>query len=456
MFVDRFYLNCLSQASYLVGDEHSGQAVVIDPRRDVDDYVDAAAQRGVSITGVINTHFHADFVAGHLELAESVGAWIGYGARAETDYAIRRFAAGDRIDLGHLQLEVLQTPGHTWESISLVAHDDGHPTAVFTGDALFIDDIGRPDLAAAVGADPTELAHAQFHTIHQVLAKLPDDLVVHPAHGAGSACGKNISTELQSTIGEQKAVNWALRENDEDAFVQQLLSGQPAIPAYFRTDALLNREQRAVMTLPPRPGELVPGDVLELTEHGARIVDARDPADFARAHLAQAINVGLDGRFAETAGMIFGPEDRLIIIAPHGRQDEAAMRLGRVGLDRVSGYVDPQRVESELADHVVSGSRIAAESVDAVQSETGAVIVDVRNPGERAAGAIPESLHIPLADLPGRMDEIPGDRPAIVHCGSGWRSSVAASLLAAHGRRDVSDVLGGYEAWQATRQAQPA
>lgn len=456
MFVDRFYINCLSQASYLVGDEDSGEAIVIDPRRDIDDYLGAASARGVSIAGVINTHFHADFVAGHLELAESVGAWIGYGAGAETDYPIRRFSHGDRITLGSLDLEVLETPGHTWESISLLARDGGRPVAVFTGDALFIGDIGRPDLAAAVGADPTELARAQFHTIHEVLGALPDDVVVHPAHGAGSACGKNISTDLQSTIGEQRVVNWALREDDEDAFVEQLRSGQPAIPAYFRTDALLNREHRTVMTLPPRPTELAPAEVLELMNSGARVVDSRQPEEFARAHLLGAINVGLDGRFAETAGMIFDADDRLIVIAPDERHDEAAMRLGRVGLDRVAGYVDPHRIETELAGHMVAASRIAPEDLDSTQTRTGAAVVDVRNPGERANGTIPDSLHIPLAELPRRMDEIPGDRPAIIQCGSGWRSSVAASLLSAQGRDDISDLLGGYSAWQATQYAQPA
>lgn len=456
MFVDRFYLSCLSQASYLVGDETTGQAIVVDPRRDIADYTDAASARGVSIVGVINTHFHADFVAGHLELAEAVGAWIGYGTRAETDYPIRRLAAGDQISLGDVELEILDTPGHTWESISLVAHDRGRPAAVFTGDALFIGDIGRPDLAAAVGADPTELAHAQFHTIHDTLMQLPDDLVIYPAHGAGSACGKNISTALESTIGEQRFANWAMRQDDENVFVEQLLSGQPAIPAYFRTDALLNRERRSVMTLPVRPAELAPAKALDLQTAGGRILDARDPIDFAHSHLPAAINVGLDGRFAETAGMIFDPADGLIVIAPEGRQNEAAMRLGRVGLDHVLGYIDPRRVATELADQLIPASRIAAEDLDSVCTTTGATIVDVRNPGERAAGAIPESVHVPLAELPRRMDEVPRDRPAVIHCGSGWRSSVAASLLAANGRDNVSDVLGGYQAWQAIQHPQPA
>lgn len=251
MFVDQFYIECLSQASFLVGEEESGQAIVIDPRRDVDEFVEAARHRGVDIVGVINTHFHADFVAGHLELAERTGAWIGYGARADADYPICALKTGDVIGLGNLSLEVLETPGHTWESISLLARDHGRPVAVFTGDTLFNGDIGRPDLAASVGAIPSELAHAQYDSIHRVIAGLPDDLLIYPSHGAGSACGKNLSPELVSQLSYQKRSNWALLEKDEDKFVDTLTSGQPAIPQYFSTAAVLNRRSRPIMASAP-------------------------------------------------------------------------------------------------------------------------------------------------------------------------------------------------------------
>lgn len=447
MFVDQFYIDCLSQASYLVGDETSRQAVLIDPRRDIAEFVDAAADRGVTIVGVVNTHFHADFVAGHLELRDALGTWIAYGSAAETDYPIRRLADGETIRLGGLTLTALHTPGHTWESISLVAGDADTPVAVFTGDCLFVGDIGRPDLAAAVGADPIELAHAQFRSVQQVLGSLADDLVVYPAHGAGSSCGKNISTDLQSTIGGERVTNWAFLEQDETRFVDQLLSGQPAVPAYFGIDAMLNRQVRPVQVAPPRPRKLTATEALDRRDDGAHIIDTRDPEVFARSHLTGAINIGLDGRLAETAGMIFTPEHQLIIIAPDQRQDEAALRLGRIGLDAVVGYLDDQEAEAELPDLVTSTHRIDATEFDRARSATAPVIVDVRNSGELAAGVIPGSVHIPLAELPQRLAEIPADQPVIVHCGSGWRSSVASSLIAADGHDAVTDLRGGYQAW---------
>lgn len=241
MFVDQFYISCLSQASYLVGDESAGEAVVVDPRRDVEEYLDRARARGVRIVGILNTHFHADFVSGHHELQALTGAWIGFGALADPEYTIRRFTHRERLQLGDTALEILETPGHTWESICIAVHESRRVTAVFTGDTLLLGDVGRPDLAASVGADPVALAQAAFRSINETLLALPDDVTVYPAHGAGSACGRNLSTELQSTIGEQRLANPRLSEPDMNSFVADLLAGQPPIPRYFAANAMLNR-----------------------------------------------------------------------------------------------------------------------------------------------------------------------------------------------------------------------
>ncbi len=449
MILEQHYLQCLSHASYLVGDEASGQAVVVDPRRDVDVYLDAAAQHGLRIVGVVNTHFHADFVAGHLELAAATGAWIGYGHRAEADFDFRPLAAGDRISLGEVELEVLETPGHTWESISLVVreHPDAAPHAVLTGDSMFIGDVGRPDLAASAGTAPEDLARAMYHTVHEVLLQLPDETLVMPAHGAGSACGKNLSTDTVSTIGVQRATNESVQPMSEDEFVARVTAGQPAAPGYFTDDVRLNRSERPLLADAPLPA-LDAQAVRTLAAEGVTVVDSRSPEDFARGHLRGSCNVGIDGRFAETAGMVTRMGDRLLVVAEPGREQETRLRLSRIGQDDVVGYLaDPAAAfAGDLADLVVTGERVDAAALEAAR-DTDAVILDVRNPGEVEQGAVPGSVRIPLAQLAARHDELPTDRRIVVHCASGWRSSVAASLLRARGHDDVCDVEGGYQEW---------
>ncbi|WP_193081425.1 MBL fold metallo-hydrolase [Brevibacterium aurantiacum] len=450
MIVKQYYLGCLSHGSYLIGDETSGQAVVVDPRRDIAEYLADAKANNLTIIGVINTHFHADFVAGHLELADATGAWIGYGRRAETEYEIRTLSHGDKISLGLVELEILETPGHTWESISILVRehsDDATPEAVLTGDALFIGDVGRPDLAAAVGADPDELARALYASIHDVLMTLPDDVRVLPAHGAGSACGKNLSDELESTIGAQRMMNLSVQPMSEDEFVAMVRSGQPAIPGYFATDAVLNRKNRDLLDSSGALNALSVSDLQDAASRGALILDTRSPEDFSQGHLAGSLNVGLDGRFAETAGMVVSAEDEIVIIADPGREQEAAMRLGRIGFDRVTGYLStPAQAFAELGGIVQTGPRVDVETFD--QARTGDVtVVDVRNPGEVEDGAVPDSLRIPLAELVRRHEEIPAGRPILVHCAGGWRSSVGASVLRALGHANVKDLDGGYNAW---------
>ena len=453
----QYYLDCLSQASYLIGDEASGQAIVVDPRRDVSEYLADAAAHGLTIIGVINTHFHADFLAGHLELAAATGAWIGYGSRAEADYPIRHLVDRERITLGDVTLEVWETPGHTPESISVLVYEhaaDPVPYGVLTGDALFIGDVGRPDLLASLGVTADELGRMLYRSIGRLMT-LPDAVRVFPAHGAGSACGKNLSTERQSTIGEQRLTNYACRPMCEEDFVALVTAGQPPAPGYFVYDAVLNRRHHAALHTTPTPLDL--DETLARQAAGAVVLDAREPLDFAAGHLRGSLNVPADGRFAETAGTVVAPEQEIVLVAPQDREEELTVRLGRIGFDRVAGYLRaPEAAFLTAPDRVDRGSRITVRSLaTAMKGPVPPVLVDVRNAGELAAGAIFHARHIPLAELPRRLQEIPPQQPVVVYCASDYRSSVAASLLRHAGLRDVSDLLGGYAAWAQAQGSEP-
>ncbi|MFF8883745.1 MBL fold metallo-hydrolase [Streptomyces flaveolus] len=453
MFFAQYYLDCLSQASYMIADEQTGRAVVVDPRRDVSEYLADARAHGFTVVGVINTHFHADFVAGHLEMADETGAWIGYGARAETEYPVRHLAEGERIALGDVVLEVMETPGHTPESISVLVYEhaaDTVPYGVLTGDALFIGDVGRPDLLASVGVTAEELGGMLHDSVQNKLMGLPDEVRVFPAHGAGSACGKNLSTEKSSTIGEQRATNYACAPMDRDAFVALVTAGQSAAPGYFAYDAELNRKDRPRYDGGSSARPLSLDEFTALRSGGAVVVDTRDPQEFAAGHLRGAVNVPADGRFAEQAGSVLVPSDELLVMAPQNREEEVVTRLARIGFDHVVGYVrNPEDALRVLGDEVASASRVTAAHLrTALAGDHPPVVVDVRTCGEREAnGFIPEALHIPLSELPSRAAELPADRPLVLHCAGGHRSSIAASLLRHRGFGDVSDILGGWAAW---------
>jgi hydroxyacylglutathione hydrolase len=456
MILEQYYIECLSHASYLIGDETTGRAVVVDPRRDIGDYLADADSNGLTIEGVINTHFHADFVAGHLELAAATGAWIGMGEAALTDYPIRRLAHGEHIGLGEVDLEILSTPGHTWESISLLLRKSraAGPTAVLTGDALFIGDVGRPDLANLGEGSTTELARALYRSIHERLLTLPDQVIVMPAHGAGSSCGKNLSAELTSTIGEQRSNNPSVQPMTEDEFVALVTDGQPAAPSYFSVDAAINRRVRPALdrarTIPP----MNPARLGAALRDGVRVLDARSVDDFAAGHLRGSVNVGFDGRFAETAGMVTDIGETIALITYPGHEQHAAMRLARIGADDVVGYLSvggDGAFAPELRDLVRTAPRISAGELDGLLGQGAVALIDIRNPGERERGAIAGALHIPLAQLRARLSEVPAADPIVVHCASGWRSSVAASLLRERGFENVSDLGGGYHAWVRAR-----
>jgi hydroxyacylglutathione hydrolase len=452
MIFEQHYLDCLSQASYLIGDQTTGRAVVVDPRRDVDEYLRSAAEHGLRIELVIETHFHADFLSGHLELAEATGATIAYGDQAAPEFAARLLADGERISLGDVVLEIRSTPGHTPESISVVVFehaDDAVPFGVLTGDTLFIGDVGRPDLLTSVGVTAEELGTMLYRSVHDKLLTLPDDTKVFPGHGAGSACGKSLSTETSSTIGEQRRTNYALAPMGVDEFVAVVTDGQPSAPGYFAFDAGLNKRERPLLDEHAEVTSLTLAEVDALREDGAAIIDTRDASEFAAGHLRGSVNVGLGGRFAEYVGSIVDPATPVVLVVDPDGAVEARNRLARIGFDNVVGQLaDPLRTFVEHDEVVERSSRVSA--ADLAQRQRDGVplqVVDIRNDGEVRLGSIDGAAHIPLAELRRRLGELDATRPTVVFCAGGYRSSIAASLLASEGFDDVSDLLGGYAAY---------
>ncbi|MCP3853284.1 MAG: MBL fold metallo-hydrolase [Actinomycetia bacterium] len=444
MIFEQYELGCLSISSYLIGDETTGRAVVIDPQRDIGGYVDDAEARGLKIEAVILTHFHADYVSGHLELAEQAGAEIWFGEAAEADFPVHYATDAERLVLGDVVLEVWATPGHTPESISILVFpnsDDTTPWAVLTGDAIFVGDVGRPDLLGAIGITAQELGSQLYDSVHR-LAELPDEVRVYPGHSAGSACGKNLGSEPYSTIGDQKATNYALQPMPRQDFIDLVTAGQPAAPGYFLHDAITNRRDHATFDEKRHVPTLTKADADSQIKAGAVLVDTRSPADYAAGHLAGAVNVGLDGRFAETVGMVVSAETPIIVTGEPGAGHEAMVRLARIGFDEVVGDLgDLAGVMAAHPDQVVSTRRVAPAQVSA----DGVQLVDVRNPGETELGTFPGATIIPLAQLPGRLDELDKDQPVLAYCAGGWRSMVAVSYLASQGFGEVADVAGGYE-----------
>lgn len=452
MKFNQYYLECLSHASYLIGDETTGRAVVVDPQRDVAEYIADAEELGMTIELVIETHFHADFLSGHLELAEATGAKIVYSSVAQPEFDFMAVADGERYSLGDVQLEFRHTPGHTPESLSIVIYehaDDALPYGVLTGDTLFIGDVGRPDLLASIGFTREELADKLYDSLHDKLMPLPDTTRVYPAHGAGSACGKNLSTELWSTMGEQRRTNYALRASDKATFMEMVTEGQPPAPGYFVYNAILNRKDRDLLDETEMPKSMTYDEVKQAVQAGAVLVDGRSPEDFALGHLRAAINIGLEGRYAEFAGSVIKPDVDLVIMTEPGLELEGKNRLARIGFDRVVGYLaDPFQVMFENQDDVDVASRLTTNAMGERMADVPELqIVDVRNPGEAAGGMIPGAVNIPVGQLPDRIGELDPGKPTVVYCAGGYRSSVAASLLRQRGFADVSDVLGGYNAW---------
>ncbi len=452
MIFEQHYLECLSQASYFIGDESSGRAVVVDPRRDVSPYLETAATHGMTIELVVETHFHADFLSGHLELADATGATIAYGDGARTEFESRKLADGERIDLGEVVLEIRHTPGHTPESISVVVFehsDDQVPYGVLTGDALFIGDVGRPDLLSSKGVTKEELAGQLYESLHGQLMTLPDATRVYPAHGAGSACGKNLSTDTWSTIGAQRESNYAVAPMTKDDFISVVTEGQTAPPAYFSYDAGLNRELRELLDEEAFPAELTLEAAFTAQYDGAVVLDTRSPDVFALGHLAGSVNVGMAGRFSEFTGGVIAPGTPIVIVAEAGMELEAKNRLARIGFDSVVGYLPAiDEILLRNPQHAQRSSRLDVAGLkEAMASLPGLQVVDVRQPGETADGVITGSHLIPLTQLTERMNSLNPHVPTAVYCAGGYRSSIAASRMVLAGFSDVSDLLGGYGAW---------
>jgi len=458
MILQQFYLQCLAHASYLVGDEQTRTATVVDPQRDVDQYLAFAEQHGLRIAHVVLTHLHADFIAGHLELRDRVGATIYLGAAAHAEYAFVPLHDGDHIDMGRVRLQAIETPGHTPESISLAVYDLERSAtaanAVLTGDTLFIGDVGRPDLRAALGWSAADLGGLLYDSLRSKLMALPDESLVYPAHGAGSLCGKALSRETVSTIGEQRRSNYALQPMTRAAFVDLVTTDQPDAPPYFTFDAVLNSKERPTLDqalareLNPMSLDLV----LALQRTGGQIVDTRDAGEFAAAHLFGTINIGLGGQYATWAGTILSRDHPIVIIADPGREHEAAIRLGRIGFDHIVGYLqDGLRSVESRPDLTTTTTRLAAP-LAAERLATGTVVaLDVRSPAEREQKSIPGSISVPLNHLRERVGELPVDRPLLVYCAGGYRSAIAASLLQQLGFSDVSELAGGIAAWDAAK-----
>ncbi|HEY3582411.1 MAG TPA: rhodanese-like domain-containing protein [Pyrinomonadaceae bacterium] len=453
MYFKQFYLGCLAHASYLIGSD--GEAAVVDPQRDVDEYIAEAETHGLSIKYVIETHLHADFVSGHQELAARTGAQIVFGEKANAAFAHRPVRDGEEIKLGKVILRFMETPGHTPEGICVLVTDteaSAQPQKILTGDTLFIGDVGRPDLAGGKGYTPQMMAEMMYESLHGKIMKLADAVEVYPAHGAGSMCGKNMSKETWSTIGEQRKFNYALQPMTKEQFVSMMTADLPEAPAYFPRDAEINRSgARGLSELSP-PAALSPQEVSQLHEQGHVLLDVRSAADFGAGHVPGSVNIGLGGQFAIWAGSLIPLNAAIVLIADTAAQvDESVVRLARVGIENVKGYLEggvenwrdaglpvdsiPQLSVNELKEKLATSKDLQ--------------IVDVRRPAEYGNGHVPRALNAPLATL-GRVGaELPFEKnkPTAVICAGGYRSSAAASLLEKFGFTNLLNVSGGTGAW---------
>jgi rhodanese-related sulfurtransferase/glyoxylase-like metal-dependent hydrolase (beta-lactamase superfamily II) len=460
VILKQFYLPCLAHASYLIGDESTHTAVIVDPQRDTDQYLAFAKEHSLKITHVFLTHLHADFVAGHLELRDRASATICLGAAAKAAYPFTPFADNQSLTLGKTRLQILQTPGHTPESISILLFDlaaanPTTPQAVLTGDTLFIGDVGRPDLRAALGFSANQLGALLYDSLHTKLLTLPDQTLVYPAHGAGSLCGKSLSKETVSTLGQQRLTNYALQPMTKDAFIQVVTADQPDAPAYFNYDAVLNAQEHPTLdqTLAREMNPLTLDALLDLQESGAQILDTRDPDEFAPAHLARSINIGLSGQFATWVGTLLHRDRPIVLIANPGRETEAATRLGRIGFDNLAGFLHHGlHALTPRPDLTSSIERISAPlAAELLASPNAPLLIDVRNPREYASKHIANSLHLPLNHLAEHLHDIPKDRPLLLHCAGGYRSSIASSLLQSHQFPEITELAGGLAAWEAAK-----
>ncbi len=447
MYFQQFYLTCLSHASYMIGSD--GVAAVVDPQRDVGIYIEEAERQGLQIEHILETHLHADFVSGHRELAERTGAKIYVGARAGATFPHEPVVDGDEIRFGRCVLHVLETPGHTIESITIVVTDldkGPEPCAALTGDALFIGDVGRPDLSGDL--TPQQLAGMLYDSLHGKLLKLGDDVEVYPAHGAGSLCGRQMRPERVSTIGKERATNYALRAGSKDEFIRLLTAELPERPAYFAKDAELNRTGAGALTELAPLEALDPDQLIAKQAAGATVLDTRPQQQFGAGHVPDAVHIALAGQFASWAGTILGLDEQIVLVAEDPQQaDEARMRLARVGIENVKGWL-----AGGMDTWLKQGRAIESVhqiSVDDLSKAIGDFqIVDVRRQPEYDSGHIPNAKLKPLHKLTTMLDDLDPTKPIAVHCKGGYRSSIGTSLLQKAGWKDVWNVIGGFDAWE--------
>jgi glyoxylase-like metal-dependent hydrolase (beta-lactamase superfamily II)/rhodanese-related sulfurtransferase len=452
MYFKQFYLACLAHASYLIGSD--GEAAVVDPQRDVDEYIAEAKANQLNIKYIIETHLHADFVSGHQELAKRLGATIVFGQKAGASFAHQAVKDGDEIKLGKLTLRFLETPGHTPESICILVMDPSspeQPQKILTGDTLFIGDVGRPDLAGGKGFTPQQMAELMYESLHGKLLTLPDETEVYPAHGAGSMCGKNMSKETSSTIGEQRKFNYALKPMSKDEFVQMMTADLPEAPAYFPKDAEINRSgARGLSEIVP-PRALSANEVTAMRDGGHVILDIRSAELFGAGHIAGSINIGLGGQFAMWAGSLLPMSSEIVIVAETNAQvDESLVRLARVGIENVRGYLIGD--VDDWTREGLSVSVIKQYSVNQLNDRIasgGLPVIDVRRPAEYAGGHVPGAFSFTLSGIDKHVSELPFDKNSeiAVMCAGGYRSSAAASMLEKHGFTNLINITGGTNAW---------
>ncbi|GAB3546494.1 MBL fold metallo-hydrolase [Spirosoma fluminis] len=455
MVIEQLYTGCLAQGAYYI--ESAGEAAIIDPLRETSPYIRKADKAGAKIKYVFETHFHADFVSGHLDLAKKTGATIVYGPNANTAYEAYHAKDGETFGVGNVTIKALHTPGHTLESTTyLLINEQGNDYAIFTGDTLFIGDVGRPDLAIKGGLTEQDLASMLYDSLQTKIMPLADDVIVYPAHGAGSACGKNMSKETTDLLGNQKRFNYALRAKSKDEFIKNVLDGLTTAPAYFAENARLNKEgyepidqvlQRGSQALSPQAFETA------VNEMGAVVLDVREATDFATGFIPNAINIGLNGQFAPWVGaLIPNLKQPIALVAPLGQEGETILRLARVGYDNCIGFLDGgfpawQQAAKEI-DTVESIS--ADEFADRWERNPQLSVIDVRRPGEFATEHVRGAENFALDTLNDHMAEIRRDEPVYVHCAGGYRSMVANSILKARGFDNIVNVEGGMAAIKKT------
>jgi glyoxylase-like metal-dependent hydrolase (beta-lactamase superfamily II)/rhodanese-related sulfurtransferase len=449
MYFEQFYLGCLAHASYMLGSE--GEAAVVDPQRDVDIYLQAAAEQGLKIRHIFETHLHADFVSGHAELAARTGANIYIGEKAEAAFPNVALRDGFELKMGNVRVAAMETPGHTPESVCLVITDEEKstkPWAVLTGDTLFLGDVGRPDLSKAYTSQ--QLAGMLYDSLHGKLLRLADDVLVYPAHGAGSLCGKNMRAERFSTLGTERLTNYALQIKDRNEFVRQLTTNLPARPEYFLQDAQINRQGAPSLAGLPPLKALAPAELKTMLEHGAFALDVRPSEEFAAAHVPGSVNIALSGQFASWAGIVLGAGSRPVLIANTPEQySEARLRLARVGIEDPQGFLEGGVQAWKQAGFPVAAlQQMSPQELREKLGDGQINVLDVRRESEWQAGHIAGANWWPLDNFRVSAPEVDPALPVAVHCQSGYRSVIACSLLQRAGLENVFDVSGGFAAWR--------